>query len=58
MSLHFKEAFELEKKEYIAFCYERYKNYIERTLSPKDQQEWEQIQENITYEKDELPISW
>lgn len=54
MSLHFKEAFELEQKDYIAFVYERYKNYIERDLPPKEQMEWEMLQENITYERDDL----
>lgn len=54
MSLNLKEAFDTEDKTHIAFVYERYKHYIECDLSPKDQTEWEVLQENITYERDVL----
>ena len=56
MSQTLKEAFSLERKDFIGFVYEKYKHYIENELRPKDKSEWESLQETITYEPDDLPI--
>ena len=55
MSQTLKEAFSLERKDFIGFVYEKYKHYIENELRPKDKSEWESLQETITYEPDDLP---
>lgn len=55
MSETLKEAFSIERKEFISFLvYEKYKHYIESELRPKEKSEWEMLQENITYDRDDL----
>ena len=54
MSQTLKEAFSIERKEFISFVYEKYKHYIESELRPKEKSEWEMLQENITYDRDDL----
>jgi hypothetical protein len=54
MSQQLREAFSIEHKEFIGFVYEKYKHYLERPLRPKERSEWEMLEENITYKKDEL----
>lgn len=54
MSQQLREAFSIERKEFIAFVYEKYKHYLEHPLRPKERSEWEMLEENITYKKDDL----
>jgi len=50
----FSESFGIEKPEFIAFVYERYKHYLEQHLNSKDKLEWEMLEQNITYKRDDV----
>lgn len=55
MSQELKDAFSLDKPQFIGFVYERFKHYLEPTIHrPKDQAEREIIEETICYNHDDI----